>query len=717
MNSSGTRSSQPTYNLRDEGVEIILQPETRPITKEQLANEVKGIYAGLVMVEKKCVEIDQQIATTPTKLSNEQWQGLIALHRILLHEHHDFFLASQHPSASPALRGLATKYAMPARMWRHGLQSFLELLRHRPPESLDHMLSFIYLAYSMMESVPSLEETSIECLGDLARYRMAIEDENLRDREVWSEVARRWYYPDATNSLGMGRIQHHLRATARPNNMQQLFYYFRALGLETATVPFADTFGFGDDLDARSSQSLKECIKQRGPSWNDSQKFDFAEDFAAWKDAMRSYYTFLAKNLCVDISPQDDVQIAASQIRQMPMPTRPDFLAPHDMHDHRFRSFWASVIARAAGSTDEHIVSFMHVLPVFQWSLNFTPSALQRVEAYLPWDKLVSSLNTLATPGTIGGLAGDSPKPKNPLPKDFTMRGLVWSPSYCSDGFFGQSPVNENEASSRLRSYHCYLSRASPWLTSRFESAIYSSKNGEDKPLVFPEMTKGIGIPSQNSTGQPRQGRSGQCASTNRNTISRRTDNGTLKLWNLSRAFLQVAPAYLTLRWIPIAFAQEEFDISQTSTGPNWITELYLAVAAGVLGHLTKENPLQASGVSVYMFIVIAFVWERLDPATKLFAVALGLSPLLAVGLSQLWKKWRENTFRQHDCHILEEGDLDAQDKYDDYDSLHWTGEPRYAIEFFESSEDSIGAASWIDRYEDRDSSPEPWNGTDGFQR
>src|SRR5271170_4932623 len=59
-----------------------------------------GIYAGLVMVEKKCVEIDGQQASSTNKLSHEQWQALIALHRILLHEHHDFFLASQHPSAT-----------------------------------------------------------------------------------------------------------------------------------------------------------------------------------------------------------------------------------------------------------------------------------------------------------------------------------------------------------------------------------------------------------------------------------------------------------------------------------------------------------------------------------------------------------------------------------------------------------------------------------------
>jgi hypothetical protein len=106
------------------------------------------------MVEKKFVEIgNQQVQNQngerQTKLSNEWWQALIALHRTLLHEYRDFFLVSQYPSASPTLQRLAAKYTMPARMWRHGIHSFLERLRHRLPESLDHMLAFIYLAYSM----------------------------------------------------------------------------------------------------------------------------------------------------------------------------------------------------------------------------------------------------------------------------------------------------------------------------------------------------------------------------------------------------------------------------------------------------------------------------------------------------------------------------------------------------------------------------------------
>lgn len=49
--------SPPVFNTPGDKESMLLQPETRPISQEQLVNEVKGIYAGLVMVEKKCVEV------------------------------------------------------------------------------------------------------------------------------------------------------------------------------------------------------------------------------------------------------------------------------------------------------------------------------------------------------------------------------------------------------------------------------------------------------------------------------------------------------------------------------------------------------------------------------------------------------------------------------------------------------------------------------------
>ena len=255
-------SQETDFVESEERLKMIREPDTREISQEQLIREVKGIYVGLVMVEKKCSEVDTkqhqaalEMDGSQPKLTGEQWLALIALHRTLLHEHHDFFLASQHPSASTSLKRLAKKHSMPARMWRHGIHSFLELLRHRLPDSMEHMLTFVHLAYSMValrkdldhsnrtpltrrtvyETVPAFEDTWIECLGDLARYRMAIEDEDPSDREVWQNVARSWYSKAADKTPYVGRLYHHLAILARPDMLQQLFYYCKSLGV---SLPF-----------------------------------------------------------------------------------------------------------------------------------------------------------------------------------------------------------------------------------------------------------------------------------------------------------------------------------------------------------------------------------------------------------------------------------------------------------------------------------------------
>ncbi|PTB73191.1 hypothetical protein M440DRAFT_1472444 [Trichoderma longibrachiatum ATCC 18648] len=151
------------------GVDIALQQMNQDQRQHQagqqlLSSPVHGKFAGLVMVESKYIEVDN----TQIPILQQTWTPLVPLHRALLHEHHDFFLASQHPTATPALRRLAPKYAMPARMWRHGIHSFLELLGQSLPALMEHMLAFIYLAYNMMallyEIVPAFEDTWIKCL-------------------------------------------------------------------------------------------------------------------------------------------------------------------------------------------------------------------------------------------------------------------------------------------------------------------------------------------------------------------------------------------------------------------------------------------------------------------------------------------------------------------------------------------------------------------------
>ncbi len=251
---------------------LLLQPVVRPISHEQLVGEVKNIYAALVMVEAKCADIDERRSAVTQErdsskrpeLKNDQWQSLIALHKQLLHDHHDFFLASQHPSANPALSKLAAKYSMPVRMWRDGIHSFLEVLRHRLPESPEHMLACIYITYSMIpllyETVPVFEDTWIGHLGDLGRYRMAIEDDEPGDREVWSNVAKHWYNKASEKSPDVGRLHHYLAILARPYSLEQLSLYTRAL---TCVTPFEGAKHSILDLFNPVAQSEK-CPKAQG---------------------------------------------------------------------------------------------------------------------------------------------------------------------------------------------------------------------------------------------------------------------------------------------------------------------------------------------------------------------------------------------------------------------------------------------------------------------
>lgn len=87
----------------------------------------------------------------------------------------------------------------------------------------------VFMITLFPESVPAFEDTWIECLGNWARYRMAIKGSNFQDHETWASMSWYWYYKAANKDLNNGRIQHHLAVLSWPNILQQLFYYTRSL--------------------------------------------------------------------------------------------------------------------------------------------------------------------------------------------------------------------------------------------------------------------------------------------------------------------------------------------------------------------------------------------------------------------------------------------------------------------------------------------------------
>jgi len=57
---------------------------------------------------------------------------------------------------------------------------------------------------------------------------MVIEDNDPRDKDIWTGVARYWYSKASDKNPTTGRLYHHLAILARPNALQQLYYYAKS---------------------------------------------------------------------------------------------------------------------------------------------------------------------------------------------------------------------------------------------------------------------------------------------------------------------------------------------------------------------------------------------------------------------------------------------------------------------------------------------------------
>lgn len=206
------------------------------ISCDQLVHEIKRLYRSLEIVEKQRIALQQTHMSDKgkfTKPKEDDFRVLTARHGTLLNIHHDLLLATQHPAASEKIRRLAAERQIPYRMWKHGIHAYLEFLRPQLPDSLQFMESFIHLSYQMLaflyETVRPFENAWAQCVGDLARYRIAIGSQSADVRDTWTEVARYWYTKASNNQPYIGRLYHHLGIVARPNLLQQLHFYSKAL--------------------------------------------------------------------------------------------------------------------------------------------------------------------------------------------------------------------------------------------------------------------------------------------------------------------------------------------------------------------------------------------------------------------------------------------------------------------------------------------------------
>ncbi|CAI7673234.1 unnamed protein product [Penicillium viridicatum] len=476
------------------------QPDTHTITAKQLADEVRWLYTGLIKVEKKCIAIDAQQAESKAELSQDQWQTFVSLHRTLLYEYHDFLLASQHPSGGPVLKDLALKYGIPARMWRYGVHSFLELLRQKLPGFMEHMLNFIHISYSMMtlllESVPVFKETWIGCLGDLARYRMAVDKFNKKDRELWAGVSRYWYNRHADQNPENGRIQHHLAILARPDVLQQFFHYTQA---SISARPFPDALDSMIQLVAplihvpTEKQSLiTSFLSVHSVLFMQHLVEDFAFRANTFLNTLRkeigqvgqhgqgvqltscniaAIFQYGNKHAAVDKdfilksrNPTAEDRLAAMKwASSAPSASSLSVYVTYSDLSSQF-AFRASslmfhtLIIMLGQTGDLNMYPSVHIAMAFVWCVTLNPAAIQRLEPLVPWSLIAKYLNTMFSPDTIISKIEDESFPlldettTHHLPEDFLIRGQPWSRLYYPDGFFEGAPTIDDRPSTEEHS-------------------------------------------------------------------------------------------------------------------------------------------------------------------------------------------------------------------------------------------------------------------------
>ncbi|RYP01919.1 hypothetical protein DL764_006014 [Monosporascus ibericus] len=234
---------------------------------------------------------------------------------------------------------------------------------------------------------------------------MAIEDDDIRDREVWNAVSRHWYSKASDKALTVGRLYHHLAILARPNALQQLFYYAKSL---CVPIPFA---------------SARESIMTLfDPILKATQPSDLAPIDAVFVKA---------HGILFSGSLQEQFSLAMEE-----------FLGKLDSHIDR----------RWIKSGDPNVLPFMHVTMAFIDHLAPFPDAIALIEDDFPWELSCAMLNSfLLSYREYGWILNDKfpgqdkePAPR-PLPEDFAMKGLPWVEGYLPNDWFSNEKIDDDE--------------------------------------------------------------------------------------------------------------------------------------------------------------------------------------------------------------------------------------------------------------------------------
>lgn len=304
---------------------------------------------------------------------------------------------------------------------------------------------------------------------------MAIEDDDLKDREVWTSVSRHWYSKASDKAPTTGRLYHHLAILARPNALQQLFYYTKSL---CVPIPFLSAREsimtlFEPHLNG-SPTRLQEIdaafVRAHGILFsgrNQEQLAPSVDEFIGsldnhigrttrrWMES--GYYIGIALG-CSLLEYGSESNVIMRTIKSGARADEPDTAmqgveaaAPSqkflDALDFTCRTH--DVVFRRFG--DPSVTPYLHVTLSFLYHLSKFPVAMAHIESKIPWKLISLMLNTLVGTCSRFDKIENEAFPRNekesprPLPDDFAQRGLLWVEKYYPADWFTGAKIDDEE--------------------------------------------------------------------------------------------------------------------------------------------------------------------------------------------------------------------------------------------------------------------------------
>lgn len=238
-------SAAPCQNIQTGPLDTLLrQPETRPMSHNQLVDEVRGIYAGLLMADAQCIDVDKtHYGTSAGRMSSLDVRFRSEDNQWLPLEEHQKERCNSHNNCSPTLQhplktndsNTPTCSSKFSQTWQPSILSSFG--------DLGVLLAFAILRFCEADGrreLQAFEDSWIECLEDSGRYRVAMDEDKRRDREVWSDVARLWYTKAAESNSNLRRSPSHNHLNTLASRYRPA-HWLLSLSETSAMAPFHST--------------------------------------------------------------------------------------------------------------------------------------------------------------------------------------------------------------------------------------------------------------------------------------------------------------------------------------------------------------------------------------------------------------------------------------------------------------------------------------------